>query len=453
MGSTRFGRWLNDCDKTTYLSVNLAYALTFSFEDEMVDVARDPAILRRKRVRQIVYVVAAGVGVAILSVAVARMEPAAPSVERATVLIDTVKRGSFVRQVRGLGTLVPEDTRWLPATTDGRIERIRLRPGAVVRPDSVILDLGNPQVEQEAVNARLALQSAEAALENLRVQLQNELLTQQAQVATIESDYKQAQMDAEANDELAKLKLMADIVLKQSILRADTLRTRYEIEKKRLAMASDSIESRTRVQQAAVDQARAVSDLHQSRLAALMVRPGFAGVLQQVPVEVGQQVAPGQNLARVADPGRLKAELRIPETQARDVEIGQLAYVDTRNGIIPGRVSRKDPAATNGTVTVDVTLTAELPRGAVPDLSVDGTIELERVESALQVGRPAFGQEQSTVALFRVVDTDGHAERVQVRVGRSSVNAIEIVSGLNEGDQVVLSDMSAWDAVDRVRLR
>ncbi len=418
-----------------------------------MDQARDPAILRRKRLRHVAYAVALLIVVVLVSVALARMEPAAPSVDRATLLVDTVKRGSFVRQVRGLGTLVPEDTRWLPATTDGRVERIVLRPGAVVQPDSVILELSSPQVEQEALNARLALGSAEAALENLRAQLQNDLLTQQAQVASIESDFKQAQMDAEANDALAKQRLVSALLQKQSQLRADTLRTRYEIEKKRYAMASDSIEGRTRVQQAAVDQARAVSDLHQTRLMALKVRPGFAGVLQQVPIDVGQRVAPGQNLARVADPGRLKAELKIAETQAKDVEIGQLAQIDTRNGVIPGRVSRKDPAAANGTVTIDVTLTAALPRGAVPDLSVDGTIELERVESALQVGRPAFGQEQSTLALFKIIDAAGNAERVQVRVGRSSVNAIEITSGLNEGDQVVLSDMSAWDAVERVRLR
>jgi HlyD family secretion protein len=418
-----------------------------------MDVARDPAILRRKRLRQIAYAVVALLVVVLVSVALARMEPAAPTVDRATLLMDTVKRGSFVRQVRGLGTLVPEDTRWLPATTDGRVERILLRPGAVVRPDSIILELSNPQVEQEALNARLALQSAEAALENLRAQLQNDLLSQQAQVASIEAEYKQAQMDAEANDALAKQQLLSALLQRQSQLRADTLRTRYDIEKKRFAMASDSIDARTRVQQSAIDQARAVSGLQQSRLEDLKVRPGFTGVLQQVPVEVGQRVAPGQNLARVADPERLKAELRVAETQARDVEVGQLAYIDTRNGIVPGRVSRKDPAATNGTVTVDVTLTAALPRGAVPDLSVDGTIELERVESTIQVGRPAFGQEQSTIALFTIVDTAGHAERVQVRVGRSSVNTIEIVSGLNEGDQVVLSDMSAWDAVDRVRLR
>jgi HlyD family secretion protein len=328
-----------------------------------------------------------------------------------------------------------------------------LRPGAVVRADSIILELSNPQVEQEALNARLALQSAEAALENLRVQLQNDLLTQQSQVASIEADYRQAQMDAETNDALAKQQLVSSLLQRQSELRASTLRTRYEIEKKRFDMANASIEARTRVQQAAVDQARAVSDLQQSRLADLKVRPGFAGVLQQVPVDVGQRVAPGQNLARVADPGHLKAELKIAETQAKDVELGQLASVDTRNGIIAGRVSRKDPAAVNGTVTVDVSLTEALPRGAVPDLGVDGTIELERIPSALQVGRPAFGQEQSTIALFKIVDAAGNANRVQVHVGKSSVNTLEVLSGLNEGDRVVLSDMSAWDSVDRVRLR
>ena len=418
-----------------------------------MDIVRDPAILRRKRLRRVGYAVAALIGVVAVSVAVARLEPAAPSVDRATLLLDTVERGPFVRQVRGLGTLVPEDTRWLPATTDGRVERILLRPGADVERNSVILELSNPRVEQEALNARLALQSAEAALENLRVQLQNDLLTQQSQVATIEADFKQAEMEAEANEVLAEQELISTLLLRQSRLRADTLRTRYDIETRRYRMASDSTGARLRVQQAAVDQARAVSELQQGRLADLKVRAGFAGVLQQVPIEVGQQVAPGQNLARVADPGRLKAELRIAETSARDVEVGQIAYIDTRNAIIPGRVSRKDPAATNGTVTVDVTLTADLPRGAVPDLSVDGTVELERIESALQVGRPAFGQEQGTISLFRVVDASGNAARVQVRVGRTAVNTIEIVSGLNEGDQVVLSDMSAWDAVDRVRLR
>jgi HlyD family secretion protein len=381
------------------------------------------------------------------------MEPAAPSVERATVLVDTVKRGSIVRQVRGLGTLVPEDTRWLPSTTDGRVERILLRPGAQVGPHSVILELSNPQVEQEAVNARLALQSAEAALENLRVQLQSEFLTQQSQTAALDAEYQQARMQAEADEALAKEKLISEITRKQSQLKAETLEKRLALDQERLASARQSIDARIRVQQAAVDQARAVSELQASRMAALKVTPGFSGVLQQVPVEVGQRVGPGANLARVADPARLKAELKIAETQAKDIEVGQSAEIDTRNGIIPGRVSRKDPAAANGTVTVDVSLTGDLPRGAVPDLSVDGTIQLERLENILYVGRPSLGQEQSTVGLFKIVNEAGNATRVQVTLGKSSVNAIEVKSGLNAGDEVVLSDMSAWDAFERVRLR
>jgi HlyD family secretion protein len=419
----------------------------------MPDIARDPAILKRKRIRQAGY---AAVGVLIViavSIALARMEPAAPNVERATVLLDTVKRGSIIRQVRGLGTLVPEDTRWLPSTTDGRVERILLRPGAQVTPNSVILELSNPQVEQEAINARLALQSAEAALENLRVQLQSEFLTQQSQVAAIDADYQQAHMQAEADEELAKDKLISEITRKQSHLKAETLKKRLALDMERLSTAKQSIDARIRVQEAAVSQARAVSDLQASRMAALKVTPGFSGVLQQVPVEVGQRVGPGANLARVADPGHLKAELKIAETQAKDIEVGQMAEIDTRNGFISGLVSRKDPAAANGTVTVDVSLTGELPRGAVPDLSVDGTIQLERLENILYVGRPSLGQELSTVGLFKITNEAGDATRVQVSLGKSSVNAIEVKSGLNVGDTVVLSDMSAWDAFPKVRLR
>ena len=418
-----------------------------------MDIARDPAILKRKRLRQVAYGLVALIIVAAISVALARMEPAAPTVERATLLTDRVQRGSFVRDVRGLGTLVPEDTRWLSAETNGRVERILLRPGATVGPNSVILELSNPQVEQEVINARLALQSAQASLENLRVQLQTDLLTQEAQVAAAEADYTRARLQAEADEALAKQQLVSELVRRQSQLSADALKTRLDLENKRLAMARETLTARTRVQQASVDQARAIADLQESRLAALKVRPGFDGVLQQVPVEVGQTVAPGQNLARVADPGRLKAELRVAETQARDVEVGQRAQIDTRNGLVPGRVSRKDPAATNGTVTVDVTMEGALPRGAVPDVSVDGTIELERLENVLFLGRPAFGQDQSTISLFRVDPDTGIANRVQVQVGKSSVNRIEIRSGLNLGEEVVLSDMSQWDAVDRVRLR
>ena len=419
----------------------------------MPDIARDPRILKRKRLRHIAYGVVAVCVLLVVSIALSRMEPAAPTVDRAIVLTDTVRRGSIVRQVRGPGTLVPEDTRWLPSTTDGRVERILLRPGAVVHANSVILELSNPQVEQEALNARLALQSAEAALESLRVQLENDLLTQQSTASALDAEFEQARMQAEADEALAKEKLVSEITRRQSQLKADTLKKRVEIEFKRLASARQSIDARVRVQLAAVDQARAASALQDSRLAALKVKPGFSGVLQQVPVEVGARIGPGTNLARVADPGRLKAELKIPETQARDVEVGQPAEVDTRVGIIPGIVSRKDPAAANGTVTVDVSLTGALPRGAVPDLNVDGTIQLERLENILYVGRPSLGQEQSTVGLFRLTSPSGDAARVQVSLGRSSVNAIEVKSGLNEGDTVVLSDMSAYDAFDRVRLR
>ena len=419
----------------------------------MPDIVRDPAILKRKRLRQAGYATVAAIIVVAVSIALARMEPAAPTVERATVLIDTVKKGSIVRQVRGLGTLVPEDTRWLPSTTDGRVERILLRPGAAVGPNSVILELTNPQVEQEALNAKLALQSAQAALENLKVQLESEYLKDQAGAAALDAEFQQARMQAEADEELAKEQLVSEITRKQSQLKAQTLQKRVKIENERLATARQSIDARMRVQQAAVDQAQAVAGLQASRLAALKVTPGFSGVLQQVPVEVGQRVGPGVNLARVADPMRLKAELKIAETQAKDIEIGQSAEIDTRGGIMAGKVSRKDPAAANGTVTVDVTLTEELVRGAVPDMSVDGTIQLERLENILYVGRPSLGQEQSTVGLFKLTSPAGDASRVQVALGKSSVNAIEVKSGLKEGEQVVLSDMSAWDAFERVRLR
>ena len=419
----------------------------------MVDIARDPQILKRKRQRQYVLGVGALLVVIAVSAALARMEPAAPSVDRSTVLTDTVKRGSIVRQVRGVGTLVPEDTRWIPAVTDGRIERILLRPGARVAANSVILELSNPQVEQDASAARLTLRSQEATLANLRVQLRNERLTQDSTVASVNAEYQQARLDAEAKEALAKEQLVGSLELKQAEIKADTLKTRLDIEQRRLASADESIDARIRVQEAAVDGAREIMRLQESRLASLKVTPGFEGVLQQVPVEVGQRVGPGTNLARVANPMQLKAELRIAETSAKDIEVGQPAEIDTRNGIIAGRVSRKDPAAVNGSVLVDVSLTDALPKGAVPDQSVDGTIQLERLENILYVARPSLGQDQSTIGLFRLRANSGDADRVQVKLGRSSVNAVEILSGLKEGDTVVLSDMSAWDAVDRVRLK
>jgi HlyD family secretion protein len=417
------------------------------------DIARDPAFLKRRRLRRIGLGIVATIVVIAVSMALARMEPAPPSVPADTLLLDTVKRGPFTRQVRGAGTLVPEDTRWIPATTDGRVERILLQAGASVTADSVILELSNPQVEQEALNARLQLQSAQAQLESLRVQYENDLLTLDSQLAALRADYEQARIDAETQEALAKQELASELDRRRAQLRADTFGTRLQIEQKRLDSTRGAVEARLRVPRAAVDQAQAIAQLNDARLQSLKVRAGFTGVLQQVPVEVGQRVMPGANLARVADPSRLKAALQIAETQARDIDVGQPAEIDTRNAVIAGRVTRKDPAAVNGTVTVDVTPTQPLPRGAVPDLGVDGTIQLERLENVLHVGRPSLGQEDSTVGLFRLAGDGRDAERVRVTFGRTSVTNIVVVTGLREGDRVILSDMSNYDAFDKVRLR
>jgi HlyD family secretion protein len=416
-----------------------------------MDIAR-PDQTRRKRMRRAVYGGAAVLAVGAITLGVSKLKPAAPGVERGTVWIDTVKRGPMVRDVRGQGTLVPEDIRWIPATTQGRVERIRLRPGTEVQATSVILDLSNPQLEQELREAELKLGGAQASLANLKVQSQNEALAQEAATANIEADYKKATLQAEANDQLAKKGIVSDIVLKQSRLDAEQLQARYAIAKKQLASYSESIQARLAVQQSEVEQARAAVRLKQQQVDDLHVRAGFAGVLQVVPVDVGQQVAPGANLARVADPSRLKAELKIPETQAKDIQPGQTASIDTRNGVVAGKVVRIDPSVQNGTVTVDVTMTEPMPKGSRPDLSVDGTIELERLRDVLFVGRPAFGQEQSAVGLFKV-QPDGTASRIQVKLGATSVNVVEIRSGLSAGDQVILSDMSNWDAFDRIRLQ
>jgi HlyD family secretion protein len=322
-----------------------------------------------------------------------------------------------------------------------------------VKPDDVILELSNPQLDQELQDAQLKLQSAEASLANLRVQVNNELLNQRATAATVEADYNRAKMQSEMDNELAKDKLIAELQRRRSEIDAQQLGIRHEIAKEQLASRSESARAQLAVQQSAVDQARAFLQLRQRQRDELRVRAGLTGVLQLVPVEVGQQVAPGANVARVANPARLKAEVKIAETQAKDIQIGQRAEIDTRTGIVPGRVMRIDPSVINGTRTVDVSLEGELPRGAVPDLSVEGNIELERLNDVLFMGRPAFGQENSTITLFKVEADGTTANRVQVKLGRQSVNAMEIVAGLNVGDKVILSDMSAWDAFDRVRLR
>ena len=419
-----------------------------------MDIQRPAAVAQQKKRKRILIGVAAVLAVAGVSVALARLKPAAPTVERSTVWVDTVKRGAMLRQVRGLGTLVPVDEarRWLPSATQGRVERIILRPGAQVTADTVILELADPQLQQQKLEAETQLRAAEADLASLRARLDTERLNQKSAAATVESDYEQARLEREVNEDLAKDGLVSNLVLKQSTVRAESLRTRANLEKERITVTEESVRAQILAQQARVDQLRTLYALRAQQVDQLRVRAGMSGVLEQVPVEVGQQVAPGTNVARVADPNRLKAELRIAETQARDLAIGQVASVDTRNGIIPGKVVRIDPAAQNGTVTVDVELTGELPRGARPDLSVDGTVELERLDNVLYVGRPAFGQENSAVGLFRL-DASGEAARTQVQLGRSSVNTIEIKGGAKEGDQLVLSDMSAWDAFDRVRLR
>jgi len=417
-----------------------------------MDIAR-PSNLKKKRIRQAIYAALGLMAVVVVSVGLSRLKPAAPTVERAVVWPDNVKRGPMIRQVRGLGTLTPEDIRWIPATTQGRVERIILRPGTPVKHDAVILELSNPQLEQQLLDAELKLAAAQAGLENLKVQLQNDLLTTRAAAANIEADYNKAKMQAQMNEALAKDQLVSELVLKQSNIEADQLGVRNQIAKEQLESKAESMRAQLAVQQSAVDQARAVLQLTRQQRDELKVRAGLDGMLQLVPVEVGQQVAPGTNLARVANPSRLKAEIKIAETQAKDIQLGQKAEVDTRNGVVEGRVARIDPSVQNGTRTVDVTLLGDLPRGAVPDLSVDGTIELERLNDVLFMGRPAFGQEQSVVGLFKVSADGSGAERVQVKLGKSSVNTVEVLSGLKVGDQVILSDMSAYDAYDRIRLK
>ncbi|HUR35037.1 MAG TPA: efflux RND transporter periplasmic adaptor subunit [Vicinamibacterales bacterium] len=416
-----------------------------------MDIARSRNT-RAGRLRRSAYVAAALILVGGASVGVARLRPAAPTVEAAALWPDTVKRGPMVRQIRGPGTLVPEDLRSVAAPSAGRVERIVVRPGTAVEPDTIVLELSNPQLEQEAQEAALKMQASEAVLSSLRIQIQSDTLQQRAAMAAIEADYQKARMQADMNEALAARQLVSELVRRQSRLDADQLAIRRTLATEQLASRADAGAAQLAVQQSSVDQARALAALKARQLRDLRVRAGISGVLQTVAVDVGQQIAPGANLARVANPGRLKAEIRIAETQAKDVQLGQPASIDTHNGLVRGRVVRIDPSVQAGTRTVDVSLDDALPRGAVPDLSVDGTIELERLEQVLFMGRPAFGQEQSRVTLFKVEPDGAHAARVPVVLGRSSVNAIEVLEGLAEGDRVILSDMSAWDGVDRIRL-
>ena len=416
-----------------------------------MDIAR-PDLAKARRKKRIVTVSIAALALIGVTLALARLKPAAPTVERNLVWIDTVKRGPMVRQVRGLGTLVPEEIRWIAARTDGRVDRIVLRPGATVASDSVILVLSNPRVLEAAASAESQLKSAEAELTNLKVTLEKGVLDAEAALARAKSEFETTRLQAEVNDELFKDGLVSALELRRSKVAAEDASTQYAIEQKRYAFTRESIAPQLAVKETEVDRDRAQAKLRRDEADALSVRAGMEGVLQVLPVEVGAQVQPGANLARVADPARLKAEVRIPETQAKDVQIGQSASIDTRNGIVTGRVSRVDPSVQNGTVTVDVSQFGELPKGARPDLSVDGTIELERLDDVIYVGRPAFGQERSTVGIFKLNADGVYAERTPVQLGRSSVNTIEIVHGLQPGDRVILSDMSQWDANERIRL-
>jgi HlyD family secretion protein len=344
------------------------------------------------------------------------------------------------------------EIRWIAARTNGRVERVLTLPGVIVEADTVLIEMSNPELEQSALDAEYQLRAAEASYEDLRVQLESQLLNQRAMAASVQAEFSQAKLQAEADQDLHNQGLIGDLTLKLSQVRAEELATRHELEQERLEIASDSVDAQLLAEKARVEQVRALYTLRKNQVDALKVRAGINGVLQQMPMEVGQEVTPGTTLAKVAQPEKLKAELRIAETQAKDIEVGQKASIDTRNGVIEGEVMRVDPAVLEGTVTVDVALIGELPKGARPDLSVDGTIEIERLENVLYVGRPAYGQANSTIGLFKLLEDGETAVRVQVRLGKSSVNTIELREGLFEGDQVILSDTSAWDAYDRIRL-
>jgi multidrug efflux pump subunit AcrA (membrane-fusion protein) len=426
--------------------------MAFALSNGM-DIAR-PEFKKQKRQRQIIWSAVGILFLAAVSIGVSRLKPAAPEVERSTIWTDTVKRGDMLRQVRGLGSLIPsqEFTRQIPAETEATVVRILKLPGSQVKSDTILLEMSNPQVEQAAVDAKLQLKAAEAEYQSLRVTLQSNLMNQKAGAATVNSDYTQAKLQADTDKALYDLGVISGLAYKNSKSKADELTTRNNIEGERLDINQKAIATQLAEQEAKVDEIRALADLKEKQLDALKVRAGIEGVLVDLPLQVGQHVTPGAMLAKVVQPNHLIAELKIAETQARDVQIGQPATIDTHNGTVGGTVMRVDPAVQNGTVTVDVKLTGDLPKGARPDLSVDGTIDLEKLENVLYVGRPAFGQEDSTISLFKL-DPDGKgAVRVPVKVGRASVNSIQVLQGLKEGDTVILSDMSREDNTDRIRL-
>lgn len=405
--------------------------------------------------RRYVYGAAGLVAVIAIAVAVTNLKPAAPSVDRSSVVIDSVRRGDMIIDVRGPGSLVPEQIRWVSAVTAGRVDRIDVRPGATVSDSTTLLELSNPDVQLEALSAEQQLSAAEAALVTLKISLSTQRLAQQGLVASTRSEYRDAMRNATAYGELGKNAkgLVAPMDVSKAQDKAVELQSRMSIEQQRLDVMSQSVGQQIALQQAQIDKLRAIAQFQQSRIASMHVTAGASGQLQELSLEPGQWVLPGTILAKVAQSGRLKAVLHIPETQAKDVQIGQVASIDTRNGLIPGHVVRIDPAAQNGTVAVDVSLDGALPKGARPDLSVDGTIELERLRNALYVGRPSYGEPESTVGVFKLTPDGKEAQRVSVKLGRASVNTVEVLQGLKAGDKIITSDMSASDSQNRVRLQ
>jgi biotin carboxyl carrier protein len=414
-----------------------------------VDIPRAPVNKTRRRT---IYALVGVAVVVIVTVALSRLSPAAPSVDRGTLVMDTVRRGTMVRDVRGPGTLAPESPTFISAVTSGRIDRVILRPGAKVEPGTVLIQMSNPDVELQALSADQQVSAAEAALVTLRTSLENQKLSQEGVVAQTRSDFLDAQRTALAAESLATRGLIASFDLTRARDKVGELSSRLDIEQRRLAVIAGSVDSQIALQHGQVEKLRAIAQFQRGRVASMNVTAGARGTLQDLSLEAGQWVQAGQQLAEVVEPTRLKAVLRVAETQAAEVAPLQPADIDTRNGIVKGHVVRTDPQAQGGTVAVEVALDGALPQGARPDLSVEGTITLERLSNILHVGRPAYGQSNSTVGLFKLVEGGRYAVRVNVQLGRSSVNSVEVLAGLKEGDQVILSDMSRYDAVDRVKL-
>lgn len=413
-----------------------------------MDVPREAT----RRRRPYVLALLGGLGLVGITVGLGRLADAPPSVERSAVWIDTVRYGELLRQVSGPGTLVPEEIRWVTATTVGRVERIHLEPGSKVERDTLLVELSNPDLELEALKAERQLKIAEADLANLRATMDIERLTQKSVIASVRIEHREAKRRAEAEARLAEAEIVGALEYARTMEREEELAGRLEIEQERARILDEAVEARGAAQDAQVERLRDLARFQAEQVESLRVRAGLDGVLQELPLEVGQRVSPGTLLAKVVQPDRLKAELRIPEAQAKEVQHGQQVQVDTHNGIVPGHVVRIDPAVQRGTVKVDVALDGELPRGARPDLSVDGRIELERLRDVLYTGRPAFGRSNSRISLFKLAAGGSTATRVVVSLGGSSVSEIEILEGLEEGDRVILSDMSEWDGADRIEL-